>query len=174
MDNYRALLAKQIEGIIASHRDKVAYSLGDREVTYAELDEMANHIASGVARRVLDSAAPDDVPVRIGISLGRGDHFVPCILAAVKLGCSYVPIDVVTPQERIDFQPGRSHYGRQPAGVLGKPPHGNASATFQGSIRGLYDLHFGYYRTAQGRLAVLPDTLQLYAHGVPPGQFQYQ
>lgn len=103
MDNYRALLAKQIEGIIASHRDKVAYSLGDREVTYAELDEMANHIASGVARRVLDSAAPDDVPVRIGISLGRGDHFVPCILAAVKLGCSYVPIDVVTPQERIDF-----------------------------------------------------------------------
>ena len=103
MDNYRELLAKQIEGIIASHRDKVAYCLGDREVTYAQLDEMASHIASGVARKVQQSSAPDDVPVRIGISLGRGDHFVPCILAAVKLGCSYVPIDVVTPQERIDF-----------------------------------------------------------------------
>ena len=103
MDIYFEKLARRLESIIESHKDKVAYVMGDKEVTYAQMDEMACHIASGVARIVENSEATSDIPVRIGISLARNEHYVPCILAAVKLGCSYVPIDVETPKERRDF-----------------------------------------------------------------------
>jgi len=103
MDLYQERLAQRIASVIQTHKEKVAYSMGDKEVTYAQLDQMACHIASGVARIVESQAADPDVPVRIGISLGRDQHFVPCILAAVKLGCAYVPIDVENPKERRDF-----------------------------------------------------------------------
>ena len=103
MDLYFEKLSKRIQSVIDTHPDKVAYIQGNREVTYAQLDEMANHIASGVARKVQAEASDSDVPVRIGIALGRDDAYVPCILAAVKLGCSYVPIDIETPQDRREF-----------------------------------------------------------------------
>lgn len=103
MDLYWEKLAGQLTAIIEEKKDKVAYVMGDKEVTYAQMDEMACHIASGVARLVEGKDADPAVPVRIGICLGRHEHVVPCILAAVKLGCSYVPIDVETPRERRDF-----------------------------------------------------------------------
>ncbi|MBO4625616.1 MAG: non-ribosomal peptide synthetase [Bacteroidales bacterium] len=103
MDIYFEKLAAQIDAVIQAHKSKVAYIMGDQEVTYAQMDDMARHIASGVARMVEKNPGDSDVPVRIGIALGRNQHFVPCILAAMKLGCSYVPIDVENPQERKDF-----------------------------------------------------------------------
>lgn len=102
MDSYYEKFAERIQSIVDKYKEKTAYIIGDREVTYGRMDEMARHIASGVARIVGDKPV-GDVPVRIGISLGRNEDYVPCILAAVKLGCSYVPIDVETPAERRDF-----------------------------------------------------------------------
>ena len=102
MDFYYEKFAERIQSIIEKYKDKTAYSIGDREVSYAQMDEMACHIASGVARKAGDKAI-GDVPFRIGISLARDEDYVPCILAAVKLGCSYVPIDVETPADRRDF-----------------------------------------------------------------------
>lgn len=103
MDIYFEKLAKQLASIIETHPDKVAYIMGDKEVTYAQMDDMACHIASGIARIVEHQEVRNDVPVRVGITLGRNEHFVPCILAAIKMGCAYVPIDVETPRERRDF-----------------------------------------------------------------------
>lgn len=103
MDFYYEKLSQRIDEIVKTRGDKVAYVIGDREVSYAQLDQMAGHIASGVARIVEKSPVDKDIPVRIGICLGRDQHYVPCILAAVKLGCSYVPIDAQTPRERRDF-----------------------------------------------------------------------
>ena len=103
MDIYFEKLARRLDSIIDIYKDKVAYIMGDQEVTYAQMDEMARHIASGIARIVESNPTQGDFPVRIGISLGRDEHYVPCILAAIKLGCSYVPIDVETPKERREF-----------------------------------------------------------------------
>jgi len=103
MDIYFEKLAKQLASIIETHPDKVAYIMGEKEVTYAQMDDMACHIASGIARIVEQQEVRSDVPVRVGITLGRNEHFVPCILAAIKMGCAYVPIDVETPRERRDF-----------------------------------------------------------------------
>ena len=102
MDFYYEKFAARIQSIIEKYKGKTAYIIGDREVSYAQMDEMARHIASGVARKVGDKAV-GDVPVRIGISLSRSEDYVPCILAAGKLGCSYVPIDVETPEDRRDL-----------------------------------------------------------------------
>ena len=103
MDLYREKLSWRLASIVETYKDKVAYVMVDREVTYAQMDEMANLIASGVVRLVEKHPLKQDVPVRIGISLDRNEHYVPCILAAMKLGCSYVPIDVETPADRRDF-----------------------------------------------------------------------
>ncbi len=103
MDIYFEKLSKRLASVIATHQDKPAYIMGDTLVTYAQMDEMASHIAAGIARIVEKQEPQTDVPVRVGILLDRNEHYVPCILAAMKLGCSYVPIDVDAPQDRRDF-----------------------------------------------------------------------
>jgi len=67
------------------------------------MDDMARRIASGLVAAMKPDVMTGDKPVRIGICLPRSAHFVPCILAAVKLGCSYVPIDIETPELRKQF-----------------------------------------------------------------------
>ena len=106
MDLYFEKLSARLQSVIESHPDKIAYIQGTQEVTYAQLDKMACHIASGIARKVQDSPVPADVPVRVGIALGRSEPYVPCILAAIKLGCSYVPIDVEAPRTAGTSLPG--------------------------------------------------------------------
>ena len=64
---------------------------------------MACSIATAIAEALPPGAVERDTPVRVGILLPRDTHFIACILACVKLGCSYVPIDVSTPQERLSF-----------------------------------------------------------------------
>ena len=103
MDLYFEKLTDRLRTVIEKYQDKTAYSIGNKEVTYAQMDEMANHIASGLAARIDPQAGDPEVPVRIGIYLGRNQHYLPCMLASIKLGCSYVPIDVENPLERRDF-----------------------------------------------------------------------
>lgn len=103
MDIYFEKLTERLKTIVRKYQDKPAYVIGKQEVTYAQMDEMANHIASGLAARMDVHASDPEVPVRIGIYLGRNHHYLPCMLASVKLGCSYVPIDVENPLERRDF-----------------------------------------------------------------------
>jgi amino acid adenylation domain-containing protein len=103
MDFYFEKLTERLKTIVNIYKDKPAYVIGNQEVTYAQMDEMANHIASGIAQQVDLNAGDPTVPVRIGIYLGRNQHYLPCMLASIKLGCSYVPIDVENPVERRDF-----------------------------------------------------------------------
>ncbi|MDT3389417.1 MAG: hypothetical protein LIR25_02295, partial [bacterium] len=74
MDLYWEKLAGRLASIIETKKDKVAYIMGDKKITYAQMDEMACHIASGVARMVEGQDADPAVPVRIGICLGRHEH----------------------------------------------------------------------------------------------------
>ena len=103
MLKYHELLNAKIAENIQTYANKIAYTLGNKEVTYTEMDQMANSIASGVIKQLTPSSIQSDKPIRIGICLPRHEHFVPCILAAIKLGCSYVPIDVATPEKRKQF-----------------------------------------------------------------------
>lgn len=100
---YYKLLSQQIHTNIAKHPQKIAYSIHGQTTTFAEMDHMATSIATAIVKELPSDAIDRERPVRIGILLPRDSHFIACILACVKLGCSYVPIDIATPPERLNF-----------------------------------------------------------------------
>jgi len=71
---------------------------GAREaLTYAELNAYANRIARYLTSR---GVAPGD---NVALCLPRGVHQIAALLAIVKTGAAYVPLDVEYPLERLRF-----------------------------------------------------------------------
>ncbi|WP_282205267.1 non-ribosomal peptide synthetase [Kitasatospora fiedleri] len=79
----------------ARHPDKVALVYGERSATYRELDEESNRIAHLLRRRGVGRDTP------VGVLLERGDRMVTALLAVLKAGGGYVPLDPGYPRERI-------------------------------------------------------------------------
>ena len=102
MKYYQSII-QAIESNIQRLPNKTAYIIGDERVTYTQMNEMAERVASYIISHLKTEALESDRNVRVVINLPRNSHYVPCILAAVKLGCSYVPIDVATPETRRSF-----------------------------------------------------------------------
>ena len=96
MKYYQSII-QAIESNIQRLPNKTAYIIGDERVTYTQMNEMAERVASYIISHLKTEALESDRNVRVVINLPRNSHYVPCILAAVKLGCSYVPIDVAGP-----------------------------------------------------------------------------
>jgi non-ribosomal peptide synthetase component F len=70
---------------------------GDVAITYRDLDRRANALAAGL---VAAGAGPED---RVCVSLDRSIDLVVAILAVLKAGCAYVPIDPSYPSERVRY-----------------------------------------------------------------------
>ncbi|AFP36872.1 non-ribosomal peptide synthetase [Mycolicibacterium smegmatis] len=77
--------------------DAVALSCGDRSWTYRELDEASNRMAHLLAGR---GAKPGE---RVAMLLPRTGEAVVTILAILKTGAAYLPIDPAHPDARIEF-----------------------------------------------------------------------
>src|SRR5713226_5109508 len=76
---------------------RVAVRCGDEQLTYAELNTQANQLAwylqvHGAGRETL-----------VGVCLQRGMQMVVAILAVLKAGAAYVPLDPTYPAERLSF-----------------------------------------------------------------------
>ncbi len=71
-----------------------------RTLTYAELDQASTDLA---ATLVSGGAGPD---VLIGIHLERSVEMVVAVLAVLKAGSAYVPLDTTYPPERIAYMIG--------------------------------------------------------------------
>ncbi|WP_198045476.1 amino acid adenylation domain-containing protein [Kitasatospora mediocidica] len=69
----------------------------DEQLTYRQLDERADRLAAAILRRVPGPGA------RVGLHLRRGNAVVVAILAVLKAGCSYVPLDPSYPADRVRF-----------------------------------------------------------------------
>ena len=76
---------------------RLALVADQKKVTYGELNRMANLLAD---RLIELGAGPERV---IGIALQRGVDQVVAILATLKSGAAYVPLDVHLPLERLQF-----------------------------------------------------------------------
>jgi non-ribosomal peptide synthetase component F len=74
-----------------------ALSFGGAEMTYAELDEAANRLA----RRLRESGVGPEVTV--AVSLERSPEMVAALLAVLKAGGAYLPLDPAYPRERRAF-----------------------------------------------------------------------
>lgn len=66
-------------------------------LTYGELDQRATALAAALARR---GARPGDV---VGVCLERSPEMIVALLAIMKAGCAYLPLDPAYPRERIAF-----------------------------------------------------------------------
>ncbi|MFF3751426.1 amino acid adenylation domain-containing protein [Streptomyces sp. NPDC002018] len=89
-----ARLEELIERQIACRADRIAVSSGAWQLTYRELGGQANWLA---LRLLKEGIGPGR---RVGVRLERPDHLVPVLLAVLKTGASYVPIDPTAPPER--------------------------------------------------------------------------
>lgn len=77
--------------------DRVAVTCGDAAVTYAELNQRANRLARELIRL---GAGPGNL---IGICHDRSPHLLAAMLAVLKSGSTYVPIDPSYPQARVQY-----------------------------------------------------------------------
>ncbi|WP_156658187.1 non-ribosomal peptide synthetase, partial [Mycobacterium kyorinense] len=88
-----ALFASQV----ARTPDAVALVCGDRSMTYRELDEAANRLAHLV---ISQGAGPGE---RVALLFPRSAEGIVAILAVLKAGAAYLPIDPALPAARVEF-----------------------------------------------------------------------
>ncbi|MEV0375070.1 amino acid adenylation domain-containing protein [Streptomyces sp. NPDC050636] len=77
--------------------DAVALVCEDRELTYAELNAAANRLARLLVAR---GVRAEDV---VGVAVPRSPELVVSLLAVMKAGAAYLPLDADHPQDRIAY-----------------------------------------------------------------------
>ncbi|WP_328649390.1 amino acid adenylation domain-containing protein [Amycolatopsis sp. NBC_00348] len=77
--------------------DRPAVTFDGVSFSYAELDRRANRLAHAL---IADGVRPGD---RVGLLLDRTDAIVVAILAVLKTGAAYVPVDPAAPDDRAAF-----------------------------------------------------------------------
>ncbi|RSM36803.1 non-ribosomal peptide synthetase [Amycolatopsis balhimycina DSM 5908] len=82
---------------VARTPDHPALVFEDEELSYAELDAVSNRLARVLAAR---GAGPERV---VALALPRSAHLVTAILAVLKTGAAYLPLDPGYPADRIAF-----------------------------------------------------------------------
>ncbi|WP_078880332.1 non-ribosomal peptide synthetase [Kitasatospora purpeofusca] len=111
------------------HQDpgKTAVRCGDRALTYAELDDVSDGLAAGIARTGLAASV-------VAVMLPRGVDFVAALLAVGKAGAAFLPLDPSHPRDRLERMLGLADLcvttdaGTEIAGAAGVPTIGMASA----------------------------------------------
>ncbi|MBZ9640544.1 non-ribosomal peptide synthetase, partial [Streptomyces sp. PSKA30] len=93
----QATLAELFEAQVARRQDATAVEFDDAELSYAELNARANRLARLL---VSHGVRPED---RVAVMMDRSADLVVALLATVKAGAAYVPIDPTYPADRIAF-----------------------------------------------------------------------
>jgi amino acid adenylation domain-containing protein len=88
-----ALFARQVGR--TPHR--IAISLGEERVTYAELDARANRLAHRLQGQ---GVGPDTL---VAVCLDRSSDLVAALLGVLKSGGAYLPLDPAYPRDRLAF-----------------------------------------------------------------------
>ena len=79
-----------------AHRnpDKIAVMFNENSLTYQELDQQANQLANYLLQKGLKPGS------FVGIYLPRSEKSIVAILAILKTGCAFLPVDFSIPSER--------------------------------------------------------------------------
>ncbi|WP_280486953.1 non-ribosomal peptide synthetase, partial [Nocardia cyriacigeorgica] len=92
-----ATLSTLFDAAAAAHPHRIAARFGADTLTYAELDRRANVLAR---RLIADGAGPESL---VAVILPRSLDLVVALLAVVKTGAGYVPVDPAYPADRIAY-----------------------------------------------------------------------
>ncbi|NDK98576.1 non-ribosomal peptide synthetase [Photorhabdus bodei] len=91
------LVHEQIEQYAKRHPDAIAIVDGERQMSYAALNSKANQLANYLIEQ---GVRPDS---RVAICLPRSSEMVVAMLATLKAGAAYVPMDPDYPDGRLQF-----------------------------------------------------------------------
>ncbi|WP_263139965.1 non-ribosomal peptide synthetase [Pseudomonas sp. RIT-PI-AD] len=75
----------------------IAVSDGDRHLSYDQVNRMANRLARRLGER---GVGPESL---VGVALGRSAELIVALLAVLKTGAAYVPLDPDYPVERLEY-----------------------------------------------------------------------
>ncbi|MET9660090.1 non-ribosomal peptide synthase/polyketide synthase [Streptomyces sp. NPDC006510] len=92
-----ATLPDLFEEQVARTPDAPAVAFEDTELTFAELDVRVNRLARLLIER---GAGPEQL---VAVAVDRSVDLVAAVLAVVKTGAAYLPLDVEQPAERVAF-----------------------------------------------------------------------
>ncbi|MFF3852267.1 amino acid adenylation domain-containing protein [Micromonospora sp. NPDC002575] len=90
-------LHRLVEAQVERTPDAEAVRAGDRALTYRQLDEAANRLARILLARGVTGQE------RVGVCLPRDADLVVALLAVLKAGAAYVPLDPAYPPARVAF-----------------------------------------------------------------------
>jgi len=126
----KVLRRNAFEAQVASNPDHIALEAGQDKFTYAELNEKAESLARALAER---GAAPG---AKIGVCHKRNADLVVALLAVLKTGAAYLPLDPTYPVDRI-YNSSDLAYQIYTSGSTGNPKgvmvtHRNAINFFAG------------------------------------------
>ena len=92
-----ATVASLVEAQVARSPDAVAIVAGSTRMTYAQLDASATRLAGHLCRRGVGPGA------FVGVFAERSPALVTALLAVLKTGAAYLPLDPGYPAERLGF-----------------------------------------------------------------------
>ncbi len=90
-------LSRQFESRVARQRWRVALTFADQQITYGELEARANRLAHYL---ISLGAGPESL---VGIHLRRTPQMVVAMLAVLKAGAAYLPLDPSYPPRRLAY-----------------------------------------------------------------------
>jgi amino acid adenylation domain-containing protein/non-ribosomal peptide synthase protein (TIGR01720 family) len=90
-------LSELFEAQAAQAPTAAAVVFGERSLSYAELDESASRLANHLIRHGVRPGC------LVGLRLERGPDLVIAMLAILKCGAAYVPLDLSYPHKRAEF-----------------------------------------------------------------------
>ncbi|NCE88295.1 non-ribosomal peptide synthase/polyketide synthase [Pseudomonas sp. Q1] len=91
------LIHELFEQQVLRNPDAVALEFDGQSLSYAELNAQANQLAHHL---IALGVQPDD---RVAIALERGTQMIVALLASLKAGAAYVPLDPAYPAQRLAF-----------------------------------------------------------------------
>jgi hypothetical protein len=93
----RRSVAELFAAQAAATPDNTAVRHGGLTITYRELDDRAERLATDLTGRGI---GPEDI---VALAMPRSTEMIVSLLAVLKAGAAYLPIDPAYPSERIEF-----------------------------------------------------------------------
>lgn len=102
--NIKQTLPFLFEKVAGSNPEKVALVYEGQQLTYRQLNEKTSQLANVIRKRYQEKTSQAIMPgTYIALCLNRSLEMVIAMIATLKAGAAYVPIDPDYPKDRIDF-----------------------------------------------------------------------
>jgi amino acid adenylation domain-containing protein len=98
VDYPRSTVIDTMEEQVRRTPDAIAVEFEGSRLTYDQLDRRANQVA-----RVLRGRRSPDAGPFVGVYMERSVEMVVALVAVMKAGCAYVPVDPDYPADRVEF-----------------------------------------------------------------------